>query len=134
MYRFLEDVAIADVAFEAEAPSFEELLKECGKALMNAMVENLESVRREKVFSFDLEGESEEEILHNFLEELVFLKDAYQMVFSDFKIEGKKVYAFGERIDARRHSLLAEVKAVSWHLFKVERKGKGWRAFVVLDV
>ena len=42
--------------------------------------------------------------------------------------------AIGETIDPGRHSLLADVKAVTLHRLVVERTPDGWRAVVVLDV
>ncbi len=133
MYRFLEDVTIADVAFEAEADSFEELLSECGKALTNVMITDIQQIALIKSVKFELKGENPEEILHNFLEELVFLKDTEQLLLRSFDISDNRVVAKGEQINPKKHELLAEVKAISWHKFKVEKKNK-WYAFVIVDV
>jgi SHS2 domain-containing protein len=40
----------------------------------------------------------------------------------------------GEPIDAARHQLSGDVKAVTVHRLKVEQTSAGWEATVVLDV
>jgi SHS2 domain-containing protein len=40
----------------------------------------------------------------------------------------------GEKIDAGRHRLLVDVKAVTLHRFRVVYEDGLWKAFVVLDV
>src|SRR5437879_5007875 len=42
-YRFLEDVAIADLAYEVEAQSLPDLLAEAAEALLKVQIENLGS-------------------------------------------------------------------------------------------
>jgi len=39
----------------------------------------------------------------------------------------------GEEIDNKKHHMIVDVKAVSWHMYKVEKKEE-WNAFVILDV
>lgn len=87
--------------------------------------------------------------MFEFLQQLVFYKDAELLLFSKYKT---KIFANekndflkldaelrGERIDASKHELLVDVKAVTWHKFSVEKisgaGGKaGWKAQVILDV
>jgi SHS2 domain-containing protein len=45
-----------------------------------------------------------------------------------------EAHASGEQIDAGRHRLLVDVKAVTLHRFQVAFKDNLWRAAVVLDV
>ena len=82
--------------------------------------------------------------MHNFLQELIFYKDAKLLLFSgyDIKIEEKpktgklvlRATLSGEKIDMKKHELLVDVKAVSWHMFKVEQVKNNWKCFVILDV
>jgi SHS2 domain-containing protein len=81
-------------------------------------------------------------LLFDFLDELIFLKDAEQMFFSEFnvKISGKEgnyalaVEAKGERIDPKRHDIVIDAKAVTMHKFEVKKTTSGWRAQVIIDV
>ena len=134
-YKFVDDVAIADVSFQADGQTLEELFESCGNALTNSMVKDLETVEAKKEIRFEVEAETTEKLLYQFLDELIFYKDAEQMLFRkyDIKIDGNKLTATltGEKIDPKKHEMIIDVKAVSWHMFKVE---KGWTAFVILDV
>jgi SHS2 domain-containing protein len=40
----------------------------------------------------------------------------------------------GDRADGQRHTLLHEVKAVTYHHLAVERSDEGWRATVLFDL
>jgi len=139
-YQYHEDVSLADVAFSAEASSPEELLADCGKATFEVMV-SLKEVEPKEKKAVNLEADSFEKLVFAWIEELVYLKDAESMVFSKFeaKIErGKKWIiegaAWGEKIDPKKHTLNVDVKAVTYHHFRVEEKDGKWTAHVVLDV
>ncbi len=133
---------MADVAFEATAPTLEELLCEAGKATTNVMVKELETVKLTKSVVFKIEAKSEEMLLFNFLQEIIFFKDAKMLLLKefDFKITKKdglfilKGKAKGEKLDMKKHELLVDVKAVSLHLFELKKEKTGYRAFVILDI
>lgn len=141
-YRFLEDVAWADVAFEVRELSLPKLFESAGRALTEAMVRNPEAIRGETERHLRLEADSAEKLLHQFLDELVFLKDAERLVFGGFaaRVEERAgrwhvdCLAVGEPLDTARHESVVDVKAVTWHRFEVVHEAGGWRAQVVLDV
>ncbi len=140
-YRFVEGVAIADVTFEASGKTLEEVFESAGKALTNSMVEDLGTVEEKVEKSFCLKAKSEERLLHDFLDELVFYKDAEQLLFSGYSLrisekDGQwclEADLKGEKLDMKKHDLTVDVKAVSWHMYRLEKK-EGWKAFVILDV
>lgn len=141
-YRYLEDIAIADVAFEAWGGSCAEMFVAAADALMNVMVADLATIRTEEALEFHLEQEQLDLLLFDFLNELVFYKDARSLLlritslalgasgppFTLFAVAG------GERPDPARHQLLVDVKAVTLHRFRVVETETGWRAEVVLDI
>jgi len=141
MFRFIEDKYIADYAFEVEADSFEELLKESCKALELVQVVDLSEIEKKEVREFFVEGENEEQLLFNLLNELIFFKDTEMLIFSEFDIKlekNEKLKAickfYGEKLDYKKHRTKIDVKSVTYHDFKVEFKDGKWYAFVVLDV
>ncbi len=142
MYKYLEDVAIADVAFEAQGKTLEELFESSGFALTNAMIKDLSKIEQRAEKSFEVEAEDVEMLLFNFLQELIFYKDAERLLFNKFDLDIVQkedgwllsARAYGEEIDREKHELLADVKAVALHNFKVEETEKGWRASVIVDV
>jgi SHS2 domain-containing protein len=141
-YRFLEDIAIADVAFEASGKSREELFVAAADALMNVMVADLTTIRTVEKVEFRLENEALDMLLFNFLGELIFYKDARLLLLRVTSVRFSRSGAlfvlnagtYGELLDPARHPLIVDVKAVTLHRFKVEKTEDGWRAEVVLDI
>lgn len=141
-YRFLEEIAIADVAFEAWGKTPEELFEAAALAVTNTMVRDLSKIERKVTKIFEVEAENMEMLLFSFLQELIFYKDAELLLFGRFNLaimlSGKnwrlRAEASGEEISPAKHELLADVKAVSLHNYRVEETPAGWRAEVILDV
>ncbi|WP_456471690.1 archease [Methanocaldococcus sp.] len=134
MFKYFETTA--DMGVEAEGESLEEAFKEAAKALYNMMVD-IDKVDKVKCVEFEVEGEDLEELLYNFLNELLFYTDVYGLVFSDFdlKIEGKKLKckAYGEEIK-REHNIKEEVKAVTYHKMEVKKENGKWRVKYIVDL
>jgi SHS2 domain-containing protein len=141
-YRFLEETAIADVAFEAAGKTLPELFESAALAVTATMVGNLDEIRQTITKRFTVEAENVEMLLFNFLQDLIFYKDAEQLLFGGFDLaveqRGNKWYlgakVSGEKIDPNRHELVVDVKAVSLHHYRVEETSEGWQADVILDV
>ena len=141
-YVFLEDVAIADVAFEAWGDSLEAMFASAAEATVNVMVEDLDSIGKQVHRSVQVESEARDLLLFDFLQEFIFYKDAQQLLLrpAEVRIEsaggGFRADArlVGEKLDPERHSLVVDVKAVTLHRFKVEETARGWEAFVILDI
>lgn len=141
-YRFLEDIAIADVAFEATGKSREEMFIACADALLNVMMADITALRMVEKIDFRLENEALDMLLFNFLGELIFYKDARLLLLRARSVIISQVgehfvlntEACGERLDPARHQLIVDVKAVTLHRFRVEKTEEGWRAEVVLDI
>jgi SHS2 domain-containing protein len=140
-YRYLEDMALADVAFRAAGASREALFAAAADAVAGTMVENLATIRETETVSLHLEEPALDLLLFSFLSEVVYLKDARRLLLRPRSIaitgEGPcvlRAVLAGEAIDPRRHPLLTDVKAVTLHRLSVERTEGGWQATVVLDV
>ena len=141
-YRYLEDIAIADVAFEARGKTLAELFSNAALAVTNTMVNDVETVDQRVTKSFELDADDPEMLLYRFLQELVFYKDAELLLFSKFDLDVSQelgkwrliATARGEEISREKHKLGADVKAVSLHNFNVQKTAQGWQADVILDV
>jgi SHS2 domain-containing protein len=141
-YRYLEKITIADVAFRAFGKSLEVLFISAWDATLNVMVSDIDTIEKKISKNIIMENPAIELLLFDFLQELIFLKDAERLLLriSSLHIEKKgdayklKAKAAGEMIDAIRHELLVDVKAVTFFRFGVEQLSRGWRATVTLDV
>lgn len=141
-YEFLEDVATADIAFRAWGKDLQEVFKAAGDATINTMIEDLESIELKETRTFRLEDDQLDLLLFNFLQELVYYKDSELLLLRSQQIEfeqkeGKhylRAVLQGETLDRDRHQQGVDVKAVTLHLFQLEKTNDGWTAMVILDI
>lgn len=139
-YRFLEDIATGDAAFEAEGRTLEELFREAAIATFEVMVDT-KGVEPRIIRDIELKHEAVDGLLFDWLSELIYLKDAEAVLFCKFDVSIKKNDAYelkakasGENINQRKHNLRSDVKAVTYHMFEVKKTGENWSARVVLDI
>jgi SHS2 domain-containing protein len=144
-YRYLDDLTVADVAFEARGSSLEELFTAAWEATLQVMIENPNSLGKVESRNIALVEPSLDLLLHNFLQELIYYKDAEGLLLriEDCRIqwvEGRSKFARldararGQMIDPKVHRLGTDVKAVTFYRFDLARENRGWTATVVLDV
>ena len=141
-YRFLDDAPTADVGFVAAGETLDECFQAAADATLEVMLANPTALQPRVRHSVHVENDVLDLALLNFLEELIYYKDAeglflratgVQVVQRDgrWSVDG---VVEGERIDPSRHHLSADVKAVTLHRLNVQRVNGGWEATVVLDV
>lgn len=141
-YEYVDGMTTADVAFAARGATLEETFIAAADATLNTMVSDLASVRPEVRRTIHVQDEQLDMLLFQVLQELVFYKDAEQLLQRletlEIRADGSVYHAVGvlvgERIDPDRHELLIDVKAVTLHHLDVSQVADGWRATVVLDV
>ena len=141
-YRYLEDLAPADAAFEAWGATLEEMLLSASDAALNIMAGDLEAIRPREDRRFRLEEAEIDMLLFQLLQELIYYKDAEQLLLRVRSVRVQRgdngwratVEASGETIDAERHDLIVDIKAVTLHRLQVRQTPDGWRATVVVDV
>jgi SHS2 domain-containing protein len=141
-YHYLEEIGTADIAFEATGRDLPELFMAATDATMNVMIDNLDAIEPRETRHIQLANDKIDMLLFDFLQELIYFKDAEQLLLRvrDAGIEKRDEQYFvtaeaaGERLDAARHHQRADVKAVTLHGFSVEKKDGGWKATVLLDI
>ena len=139
-YKFLEDTAIAESAFEAFGATDAELFENAALAVFEVMADTKKIQPKTKV-EINLAAESFEELLFLWLSELVFVKDVQEIVFGKFEAKIKKekefelnAKCFGEHIKYPDKRLRYDVKAVTKHLFSVKKEKGKFKATVVIDI
>jgi len=140
-FRFLSNVALADIAFVARSDSLPSLFEAAARALTEVMVDRRSVVGRVER-KLELRSPTVDRLLYDFLPELIVIKDVESLLFKEFKLSiasgrGERLtcVAMGEEIDRQRHVLRNDVKAVTMHMFGVKKaKGGRWEATVVLDI
>lgn len=136
-YEFFEHTA--DVGFRARGNSFPRALSAAAEALTEVMTGRAQ-IAREQVVSFEIDADDAEQLVVDVLSRLVYLFDAEGFVAGRCEINVKPrwtaaVAAYGEPFDAERHGEGLEVKAVAYHMLKVEQpQPDQWLIQVLLDV
>ena len=140
-FRFLEDIALADIAFEAEGDSIQALFQGATHALLEIMADPLtvgaawkqQSIKTEPVL---------EDLLIEWLSEIVYWKDAAGVVFSEAPLRLTRAddrwtleaMLIGAPVDPAGQALRNDVKGITRHLYKIWQEGPVWKARVVVDV
>ena len=128
----------ADLGIRVEADSFEALLADAATALTSVLVANPEAIEPAAQVDLTITGTEPENLLLDWLSELLYRFSAGHMLFCQFEItrhdDHVAARAWGETIDPTRHRLDAEVKAITYHRLKVEPQADGWLAEVIVDL
>lgn len=139
-YKFLENVAIADIAYEAYGKDLNELFENSAMAIFELSA-NLNTVEAKEKIDFELENEKLENLLYDFLSEILYYKDAKYMVFKKVKVlikENKnyqlKAILEGDTINPQKQQLENDIKAVTMHMFEIKKEKSGYKATVVVDI
>mgnify|MGYP001616594337 CR=1 FL=1 len=140
-FNFLPDIATADVAFEAKGNSLNEVFEASAEALCEVMAKR-STIKPTKKKKIQLSAETYDQLLFDFLSELIFMKDVDAIVFSAVKVDIKeqqkkislKATAEGAPINPSTQELGNDVKAVTLHMFSLKKEGNQWRAHIVLDI
>lgn len=141
-FEFLDEIATADVAFQAWGETVEQMFIAAAEATMNVMVADLEKIEPLESRQIEIESDALDMLLFNFLQEIIFFKDAEQLLLriEDAQVDHEnelysvRATGWGEKIDPGRHELIVDVKAVTLHRFKVEQTCRGWETFIILDI
>jgi SHS2 domain-containing protein len=142
-FRFLEDVALADAAFEASGATPSQLCSAAARALIETMADP-DTVGSSWRRTVERDAASLADLLFDWLSDIVYYKDAAGVVFHSAEADVEedrqgsrwrlRAALAGAPVDPSRQVLRADVKAVTKHLYEVTRAGAEWRARVVLDI
>lgn len=133
-------MALADCAVDIEGRSLNDLFETAAVALARLMVDPATlSITAARAIS--LEAPELDLLLHDWLSELIFLKDRDSQVFphARVRVTGKGPYRLaadvhGGTIDPERTELGADPKAITFHQLFLGPVSGGWRARVIIDI
>lgn len=128
----------ADLGLRALAAKQDELFVEMAKCLFSTVVEDFFKVEPAMEFDLEIEGADKEYLLFDWLRELLYRCESDGLVFSEFQVRlndnGLSAKVRGEPLNADKHGLGHEVKAITYHELKVEQTPAGWVAEVIVDI
>ena len=113
----------ADVMVHCSGETLEECFENAAYALFDQMVD-ISDVDPVMSVDVDVSGDDNESRLYAFLSELLFIQDSEMIMLSEFKVrfDGDRVkcVAYGEPLDATKHTVRGEIKAITYHMLSVD--------------
>jgi SHS2 domain-containing protein len=136
-FKYLEHTA--DAEFVAYGRTVEETFANAARAMFGLLVDP-SNVRPTEVREISLTAGLLEDLLFDWLSELLYLSEVDRLVFSRFEAEITKngeyrlnAKAYGETINPR-HEIFLHIKAVTYHDLRVEKRNNVYEAQVLLDI
>ena len=140
-FEYLDDEAIADIAFRATGKDIDQLFHDSAMAVcqLQTDIEILdESIKKE----IQLEANDFERLLYMLLDEIIFLKDADLFFPKKVSLKVKKMngkcqvsgYFQGCTFDYTKHPMGNDIKAITLHDFYVKEIPEGWESYVLIDI
>jgi len=128
----------ADLGLAIRGASEEDLFANAAFAVLD-IITDLGRVEPRETRRVLVEGDSREDLLINFLREILYLYNGQRWLLKEIrviKIDEKSLEAevSGEPFDEHKHEICKEIKAVTYHQAEVRKTPEGWTARVIFDV
>lgn len=127
----------ADIGVVGVGPTKAEAFRQAALAL-TAVVTDPSGIRQRQSVPVCCQAQSDEMLLVEWLNALVYEMAARGMLFGDFgvEIDGGELRgtAYGEPVDIGRHEPAVEIKGATLTALQVAEGPDGWRAQCVVDV
>src|SRR4051812_4105727 len=136
MFELFEHTA--DLGLRVRGATLEELLVEAARGLLTMLVANPQDVRPLKSISISIDETEPAYLLFDWLSELLYAFEHEKLLLAHFeiKLHDHKLTATcrGEPMDASRHQMEHEVKAITYHGLRLDETPGGWEAEVIVDI
>jgi len=135
-YEIIEHTA--DIGVKAFGKTLSEAFENAAKGMFDIITDKSE-VESTGQYEIKLDAPELEQLLVDWLSELLFLNASQNLVFGFFKVEidekkkTLKAQVFGEKYDISKHKVGTEIKAVTYHMLEVKNK-KPYHAQVLFDI
>jgi len=135
-YTLLDHTADMRIRVTGDDPA--DLFKNAGLALADLICDP-DTLTPEETMTIDITGDDPADLMVNYLRELLYqwtgneklIKMVDILRVSDTALSARIVTA---RYEARHHTILNDIKAVTYHQITVGPVGNGWQATIVFDV
>ena len=135
-YELLEHTA--DIRIRVKGEDLAGLFSNTALAIFDIIAERKDKIpAAPKKIKIAQKADNLDELFINWLNELLSLSAAKEVIFSDFKIDKldkNSIEAIATAEDVNNYKVNAEVKAATYHQLKLAQSPSGWEAEVILDV
>ena len=128
----------ADIRIRMRADTLESLFADAAYGMFD-LITGAEAIRPAIPRQVSISANDYEELMVNWLTELLFIFETEKLVFSEFTIEEIdqahiRATARGETFSPGRHEPNMDIKAVTYYGLHVVREDSAWTATVVFDI
>jgi SHS2 domain-containing protein len=138
MKRFEIFEHTADIGIIVYGETLKALFENAGEAFFD-IITDLDKVSARLWKKIELNQESLERLIVDWLTELLYLHEVENLLFKEFTVEsvgenGLMAIAGGERFEEGVHVIKTQVKAVTYHQIEVRKDNGFWKARIILDL
>ncbi|MBU2541785.1 MAG: archease [Candidatus Omnitrophica bacterium] len=135
-YEIIEHTA--DIGIKAYGEDLKGLFSNAAVGMFDIIVgKKRDSTGKSQKFEIEKQAESVEDLLVEWLGELLFLSSIKNIVFETFNIEEldqRHIKAVAVGTDLGNYSIETEIKAVTYHMLEVVKKDNCWQAQLIFDI
>lgn len=133
----------ADIGLKVRGRTLKDLFENAAKGMFWIAAGKAKKFKDLKVLSLkvDISGEAGdfEELLVDWLSELLYLSNKKKILFTDFKVQKLEEKSLvskvqGVKVDPKKFPIKTEIKAVTFHNLKIEKDSQGFHADIIFDV
>ncbi len=128
----------ADLLVEGRGKTLGEAVANVALGMLN-MITPLEGISEKETYRAEVEGSDLQSLIFNLLDEVLFLNDSDGLTAKSLTVDideanlKASAVARGERFSAATHNVGIAVKAVTYHMMKIEKIPEGYSVRVVFD-
>ncbi len=128
----------ADIGIRVRSADLKALFSSCAAAMFSIIAQPSKLLKpKPHIFNIGIKAQNYEDLLVNWLNELLSLSAVEEMVFDKFRfVEFDQQHLIAEvyGFDNTNYKINTEIKAATYHQLKVEKTPAGWMAEIIFDV
>ncbi len=129
----------SELAVKVVGASQADLFANSAYTLFDVMVADLDKVDCKEHIPLEIEGTDRDDLMVNWMRELLYLYQGSGYLLKDFQIREVKdtivkAEVSGEKIDPDRHEIKQEIAAIAFHKSRMDKTGNQWTAQVIFEV
>ncbi|GAN32827.1 MAG: archease [Candidatus Brocadia sp. AMX2] len=128
----------ADIGIDVFGATLQEIFANAAFALFD-IITDLSKVEGTIEYTISISGIDKEQLLVNWLSELLYLHEVKNLLFKDFYVADVQdtqlnASARGEIFAEDKHVIKTEIKAVTYHCLSIVQEDHQWKARIIFDI
>jgi protein archease len=129
----------SELAVRVVGDSQADLFANSALSLFDVMVADLTKVERKERIPLEVEGTDRDDLMINWVRELLYLYQGSGYLLREFLIREVKetivkAEVLGEKIDPDRHEIQQDIAAVAFHKSRMQKTGNQWTAHLIFEI